>query len=75
MNATWITLAVVTIVGGTKLVSYLLSDKRKLGSLRIQLKKKEDEYAEALACTDTIAMSIFDIDMRLLREEIARITK
>jgi len=75
MNATWVGLAVAIVVGVTKLVTYLLSDKRKLNELLKQLEEKEKQYAQALAKNDTAAMSILDVDMRFLRKKIASLKK
>ena len=75
MNATWIGLSVAVVMGLTKLITYLLSDKRKLAGLIQQLEEKEKEYAQALAKNDTATLSILDVDMRFLRKKIASLKK
>ena len=75
MNATWITLAVVTIVGVTKLATYLLGNKRKIKKLQKQLQEMEAKYEQALAKNDTVTMSFLDVDMRRVRQKIASLKK
>lgn len=73
MNATWITLAVVAIVGVTKFLTYLWGDKRRIRILQDKLAQKEKEYAQALAKNDTIRMSLLDIELRELRGTLGSI--
>ncbi len=75
INATWITLAVVAVIGVTKLLTYLLGDKRKIRQLEKEILEKEKEYAEALAKNQTILLTIVDRELRLLRQALASIKK
>lgn len=75
MNATWITLTVAIVIGMTKLLTYLLGDKRKIRKVKQEIEQKEKEYAKALARNDTVAISILDIELRQLRAELKSFTK
>ena len=75
MNATWIGLAVAVVLGLTKLLTYLLGDKRRLRQLREELLKTEKEYAQALAKNDTVNISLLDAKLRRMRAEIASVIK
>ena len=75
MNATWVGLAVAVVLGLTKLLTYLLGDKRRLRQLREELFETEKEYAQALAKNDTVSISLLDDKLRRMRAEIANIVK
>ena len=75
MNATWITLSVAVVIGMTKLLTYLLGDKRKVRKVKKEIEQKEKEYAQALAKNDTVAISLLDIELRRLRSELKSFKK
>ncbi len=74
MNATWITLAVVSIIGITKLLSYLLGDSRKLKKLQERENDLEEKLRIAVKRFDTLRISLLERELKLVREDIVRIT-
>ena len=75
MNATWITLSVAVVIGMTKLLTYLLGDKRRIRKIKEEIEQKEKEYAEALANNKTVTISILDSQLRKLRAELKSLKK
>ena len=69
LNATWITLAVVLIVGVTKLLTYLLGARRRKRQLREMINELEKELRAALVANDTIRISTISAELSRLRDE------
>ncbi|RKY32384.1 MAG: hypothetical protein DRP74_02615 [Candidatus Omnitrophota bacterium] len=66
-NITWVSLAVAIIVGITKLLTYLLGNKRRKRLLDNEIEKTEEDYAQALRKNDTVALSILNRKLARLR--------
>ena len=74
MNITLITLIGITIIGITKLLTYLLGDKRKLRQLENRKNEILEEMRDAAKDNDTARISTLERELKLVREDIARIT-
>lgn len=73
MNYTVITLAVVAIVGLTKLLTWLLGDKRRLRKLQREIYDLEEDLRIALSIGDTVWISDIRVNLERLRREIKSI--
>ena len=65
-----ITLAIAIVVGLTKLLTYLLGDKRRLRKLKERLYVLERELDEALAKNDTVRISNISTELDRVRRQI-----
>jgi uncharacterized membrane protein (DUF106 family) len=72
MNATWITLTVVAIVGITKLLTYLLGKPRKIEKLKEKERAILEEMREVAYRSDGLRISHLERELKLLRETLAR---
>lgn len=70
INATWITLAVVTVSGLTALLTYLLGDKRKIRILEGRKDALQKRLREALARNDTVAVSAISLELDGVRAQL-----
>lgn len=75
MNFTWITLAVGIVVGLTKLLTYLLGDKRKLRILKDKESCLEINLRTAISVNDTVAISAISVELDKLRKKIRDIER
>lgn len=73
MNFTGITLAVVAIVGLTKLLTWWLGKPRRLTKLREIERAILEEMRGALSHGDTVLISRLERELKLVREDIARL--
>lgn len=70
MNITIISVIFAVIVGITKLLTYLLGDKRRIRKLREEIKYYEAELKKALAKNDTVVISCISSKLEQLRLEL-----
>lgn len=73
MNLTIITVIGLGILGITKLLTYLLGDKRKLRILQQKEAELEKQLRTALAVNDTVAISSIELELNRVRAESSNI--
>lgn len=73
INATWITLAVVAIVGLTKLLSWWLSKPRRIDNLKEREREILEEIREASIKLDSVRISRLERELKFVREDLARL--
>jgi len=74
MNATWITLLVVAILGLTKLLTWWLGKPRKLEALRRREREILEKMRTAAGHSDDIAIARFEHELNLVRQDLAFLT-
>ena len=70
MNSSWVTLAVVSILGITKLLSWWLGKPRKIEKLRKERAVLHERLRHALQFNDTVAISNITIELERVRKAL-----
>ena len=73
MNATWITLAVVSIIGLTKLLTWWLGRPRRIDKLQEREREILEEMRNAAARSDGLRISNLERELKLVREDLTRL--
>lgn len=73
ISATWITLAVVTILGLTKLLTWYLGKPRRIQKLQEKERAILEDLRSAVASLNTMRISMLERELKLVREDLARL--
>jgi len=70
VNATWIGLSIVSVVGLTKFLTWYLGSKRQKRLLNEKLDSLEKKLKVALANRDTVSVSAISLELAELRKKL-----
>ena len=70
MSFSWIALASAIVVGLTRLLTYLLGDKRRVRKLKERKAELEKELRQALADNDTVRVADISSELDRVRAQL-----